>query len=146
GAGFDTGVFGIVTPKQWLYAQDLDVTLLSLKETGYIDDLIQKWFAVRNCPDSETTTSNAMNIEAVGGIFIIYAVIYILSIVLFLWIKRFSVKNVLFKSKSRKKFQNKRKYSTKTNSDKKFSTKKKSPNGFTKLCIFLVKNFIYLFK
>ncbi|CAF3954175.1 unnamed protein product, partial [Rotaria sp. Silwood1] len=117
GAGFDTGVFGIVTPKQWLYAQDLDVTLLSLKETGYIDDLIQKWFAVRNCPASETTTSHAMDIEPVSGIFIIYAVICILSIVLFLWIKRRSIKNVLFKSKSRKKFQNRRKHSTKTKAE-----------------------------
>ncbi|CAF3227930.1 unnamed protein product, partial [Rotaria sp. Silwood2] len=30
--GFDTGVFGIVTPKQWLYAQDLDVNILSVRE------------------------------------------------------------------------------------------------------------------
>ncbi|CAF1455573.1 unnamed protein product [Rotaria sordida] len=118
GAGFDIGVFGIATPKQWLYAQDLDVTLLLLKETGYLDDLIQKWFAVRKCPDSQTTTSNAMGVEAVGGLYIIYAVIYILSIVLFLWIKRLSVKNILFKSKLRKKFQHKRKYSTRTNSEK----------------------------
>ncbi|CAF4259918.1 unnamed protein product, partial [Rotaria sordida] len=70
------------------------------------------------CPDSQTTTSNAMGVEAVGGLYIIYAVIYILSIVLFLWIKRLSVKSVLFNSKLRKKFQNKRKYSTRTNSEK----------------------------
>ncbi|CAF4372499.1 unnamed protein product [Rotaria sp. Silwood2] len=118
GDNFDTGIFAIVTPKNWLYAQDLDVTLLLLKETGYIDDLRQKWFEVRNCPDADTTRSTAMSIEAVGGLFIIYAVIYILSIVLFLWIKRSSVKNVLFKSKSRNKFQNKRKHKARTNSEK----------------------------
>ncbi|CAF2932803.1 unnamed protein product [Rotaria sp. Silwood2] len=70
GDNFDTGIFAIVTPKNWLYAQDLDVTLLLLKETGYIDDLRQKWFEVRNCPDADTTRSTAMSIEAVGGVLI----------------------------------------------------------------------------
>ncbi|CAF4306399.1 unnamed protein product, partial [Rotaria sordida] len=44
GDGFDVGIFGIVTPKQWLYAQDLDVNILSLRETGQLEKLRQKWF------------------------------------------------------------------------------------------------------
>ncbi|CAF4149973.1 unnamed protein product [Rotaria sordida] len=39
GDGFDKGVFGITTSKQWFYGQDLDVHILSLKESGDLDIL-----------------------------------------------------------------------------------------------------------
>ncbi|CAF2960237.1 unnamed protein product [Rotaria sp. Silwood2] len=115
GDGFDVGVFGIVTPKQWLYAQDLDVNILKLRESGDLDNLRQKWFQAKNCPDS-TTTSTAIGIEAVGGLFIIFAGISILSLLLFIWMKRYNIKNYLSKLICRKESSTKGKYSTKKNS------------------------------
>ncbi|CAF4254221.1 unnamed protein product, partial [Rotaria sordida] len=41
---FEKGVFGIVTPKEWLYTKDLDVNILLLSESGQLDYLRQKWF------------------------------------------------------------------------------------------------------
>ncbi|CAF3883304.1 unnamed protein product [Rotaria sp. Silwood1] len=66
---FDTTAFAIVTPKQWLYAQDLDVGILSLKESGKIDNIRQKWFQAQHCPDSTatTTTTTAIEIKAISG-------------------------------------------------------------------------------
>ncbi|CAF2643027.1 unnamed protein product [Rotaria sp. Silwood2] len=115
GDGFDTGVFGIVTPKQWLYAQDLDVNILSLRESGDLDNLRQKWFQIQNCPDS-TTTSTAIGIEAVGGLFITFSVIRFLLLLLFIWVKRYNIKNYLSTLICRKESSIKGKYSMKTNS------------------------------
>ncbi|UJR16726.1 hypothetical protein I4U23_003626 [Adineta vaga] len=55
GEDFDKGVFGVVTPKQWLYAKDLDVNILSLREAGSLDNLKQKWFETKGCLDTTTT-------------------------------------------------------------------------------------------
>ncbi|CAF3838662.1 unnamed protein product [Rotaria sordida] len=87
GDGFDKGVFGIITSKQWLYGQDLDVHILSLKESGDLDILRSKWFQVKVCPDS-SAASTAIGIESLIGLFIMFGVIYILSLLLFAWEKR----------------------------------------------------------
>nr|4IO2_A Chain A, Glutamate receptor 1 [Adineta vaga]4IO2_B Chain B, Glutamate receptor 1 [Adineta vaga]4IO3_A Chain A, AvGluR1 ligand binding domain [Adineta vaga]4IO3_B Chain B, AvGluR1 ligand binding domain [Adineta vaga]4IO4_A Chain A, AvGluR1 ligand binding domain [Adineta vaga]4IO4_B Chain B, AvGluR1 ligand binding domain [Adineta vaga]4IO5_A Chain A, AvGluR1 ligand binding domain [Adineta vaga]4IO5_B Chain B, AvGluR1 ligand binding domain [Adineta vaga]4IO6_A Chain A, AvGluR1 ligand bindin len=50
GEDFDKSTFGIVTPKEWLYAKDLDVNILSLRETGILDNLKKKWFQTKACP------------------------------------------------------------------------------------------------
>ncbi|CAF1948129.1 unnamed protein product [Rotaria magnacalcarata] len=39
GEGFEQESLAIVTPKQWLYGQDLDVNILFLKESGNLDNL-----------------------------------------------------------------------------------------------------------
>ncbi|CAF4659296.1 unnamed protein product [Rotaria sp. Silwood1] len=70
GEDFNKGVFGIITPKQWLYGQDLDVHILSLKESGDLDNLRRTWFHIKKCPDS-STTSIAIGIESLIGLFII---------------------------------------------------------------------------
>ncbi|CAF3228638.1 unnamed protein product [Rotaria sp. Silwood2] len=41
GEDFGEGLFGIITPQQWIYAQDLDVVILSLRESGTIEKLRQ---------------------------------------------------------------------------------------------------------
>ncbi|CAF1512774.1 unnamed protein product, partial [Rotaria sordida] len=94
GDSFATSAFAIVTPKQWIYAQDLDVGILSLKESGQLDDLRQKWFQVNNCPD-DTAPSTAITVEAVGGLFGTFAVITFIAVLLFLWTKRYKIKNYL---------------------------------------------------
>ncbi|UJR06889.1 hypothetical protein I4U23_011178 [Adineta vaga] len=95
GESFDGGVFGIVTSKQWIYRQDLDVAILALREEGIIDDLISKWFQKKNCPDV-TQTSTAMGIDSMGGLFFIFGIIVLLSIGLFTWTKRSFMKEHLF--------------------------------------------------
>ncbi|CAF1174440.1 unnamed protein product [Didymodactylos carnosus] len=95
GDDFDEGAFGIVTPKQWVYAQDLDVNILSLRESDDLNNLKVKWFQTQNCPDS-SETSSAMGIESLVGLFFIFAVISVLSLLLFAWKKRHVIKNYLF--------------------------------------------------
>ncbi|CAF5042695.1 unnamed protein product, partial [Rotaria sp. Silwood1] len=71
GEGFDKSVFSIVTSKEWLYAQDLDVNILSLRESDELDDLRIKWFQTKKCPDS-SEASTALGIESMGGLFLIF--------------------------------------------------------------------------
>ncbi|CAF5009911.1 unnamed protein product [Rotaria sp. Silwood1] len=116
GDGFDSGAFAIVTPKQWLYAQDLDVSILTLKESGQLDDLRQKWFQIQNCPDS-TTTSTAIDIESVSGLFVTFAVITGIALLLFLWTKKYIIKDYLSKFICKKESSTKGKYSTERSSN-----------------------------
>ncbi|CAF4495925.1 unnamed protein product [Rotaria sp. Silwood2] len=85
GQSFDQGVFGIVTPLEWNYAQALDIEILALRKSGILDTLQRKWFQSQNCPVSSTSTSTAMDIPSMGGLFIVFAVIIALSLLLFAW-------------------------------------------------------------
>ncbi|CAF3993101.1 unnamed protein product, partial [Rotaria sordida] len=87
GVSFAESSYAIVTPKEWLYTPDLDVSILSLRESGKIDDLKQKWLQARTCPDS-TLTSTSLDIKALSGLFAIFVVITALSLLLFLWTER----------------------------------------------------------
>ncbi|CAF1010573.1 unnamed protein product [Rotaria sordida] len=129
GNGFDVGIFGIVTPKQWLYAQDLDVNILSLRETGQLEDLRQKWFEQKHCSDS-TVTSTAIEIKAISGLFVTFAVISVLSFLLFLWMKRLMIKGYLSKFICPNKSSTEQKYSIKRRGSK---TSQHSQNNQTVL-------------
>ncbi|CAF5016058.1 unnamed protein product, partial [Rotaria sp. Silwood1] len=96
GNDFDKSVFGIITHQKWLYKQDLDVNILLLREAGDLERLKQKWFEAQNCPDS-SQTSTAIGIEATSGLFMVFGVISILSLLLFAWRKRHNIKNYLFR-------------------------------------------------
>lgn len=95
GEDFEKGVFGIVTPKEWLYTKDLDVNILLLRESGELDELRQKWFQKRNCPNLDRA-ADAMQIDSMGGLFAIFATISLLSLLFFIWSKRFIIKKKLF--------------------------------------------------
>ena len=96
GAAFDSSIYGIVMPKQWLYAQELDIHILALRESGSLDDLTRKWFSAKTCVDSSAAnTSTSIKIEAVAGLFLTFAVISILAVILFLWLKRLAIKHYL---------------------------------------------------
>ncbi|CAF3914970.1 unnamed protein product [Rotaria sp. Silwood1] len=92
GEGFEKGVFGIITPKKWLYGQDLDVNILSLRETGNLHNLRRKWFQLKKCSGS-TSTSTAIEIESLIGLFSIFGIICVLSLLLFAWKKLKSFRN-----------------------------------------------------
>ncbi|CAF1078527.1 unnamed protein product [Rotaria sordida] len=95
GNDFDKSVFGIVTPQKWLYAQDLDVNILQLRETGELEKLREKWFARQQCSGS-SEESTAIGIQGTRGLFLIFGVICFLSLLLFAWKKRRNIKNCLF--------------------------------------------------
>ncbi|CAF4619855.1 unnamed protein product [Rotaria sp. Silwood1] len=105
---FDKGVFGIVTPKEWLYTKDLDVNILLLRESGQLDDLRQKWFKKRNCPNLDET-SISMEIDSMSGLFLIFALITFLSLLLSIWSKRLIIKDNLLNILHRKGFLLKKK-------------------------------------
>ncbi|CAF4963887.1 unnamed protein product [Rotaria sp. Silwood1] len=105
---FDKGVFGIVTPKEWLYTKDLDVNILLLRESGQLDDLRQKWFKKRNCPNLDET-SISMEIDSMSGLFLIFALITFLSLLLSIWSKRLIIKANLLNVLHRKGFLLKKK-------------------------------------
>ncbi len=80
----------LVMPKQWIYVQDVDVLILSFREAGTLDNLRTKWFANQICPDVDNTPT-AMDIASLAGLFLTFAVIGILSILLFMWRTRCTI-------------------------------------------------------
>ncbi|CAF0897991.1 unnamed protein product [Adineta steineri] len=99
GADFDASAFGIVYQKDWIYAKELDVNLLSLREQGVLDDLRAKWFEGGDCSQTDDS-GTAMTVESLGGLFLTFGVISILSLLLFVWLKRSIIKDY-FKSRKR---------------------------------------------
>ncbi|CAF1551822.1 unnamed protein product, partial [Rotaria sordida] len=95
GEDFRKGGYGIIIPKKWVYANDLDVQILSLRESGQLEQLRRKWFQKKICPISYEI-STAIQIKSMGGLFLIFGLITILSFLLFLWSKRSTFKKYFF--------------------------------------------------
>jgi ABC-type amino acid transport substrate-binding protein len=103
GTDFEKTALGIVFKKKWLYQQYLDVNILSLRESGALDELKRRWFQTNNCSrSSSSSTFTSMTIEAMAGLFITFGVISILAVLLFAWKQRFIIKNYLLKLINRK--------------------------------------------
>ncbi len=94
GADFDSGAFGIVFQKNWQYAQIFDVNILSLAESGSLDNLRAQWFQTNACAQA-SVGSTSMSIESMAGLFVTFGIITIFAILLFLWNKRFILKDYL---------------------------------------------------
>jgi len=94
GTDFDKGAFGIVLQKTWLYQEYLDVNILALRESGALENLRRKWFQTNSCSRSSATLT-AMTIESMAGLFLTFGIISLLSILLFVWKKRFIIKDYL---------------------------------------------------
>jgi ABC-type amino acid transport substrate-binding protein/ABC-type branched-subunit amino acid transport system substrate-binding protein len=92
GADFYKNAFGIVFQKNWLYQKDLDVNILLLRESGALDDLKRRWFQTNYC-SRLSSTFTSMTIESMAGLFLTFGVISVLSILLFVWKKRFIIQN-----------------------------------------------------
>ena len=88
GTGFDYSQFAIVTQKNWIYQQVLDVNILSLRELGTLDRLKNKWFQSSYCSHA-SETSVELSVVTLSGLFLIYGVIGIIA--LFVCILRPSV-------------------------------------------------------
>ncbi|CAF1329662.1 unnamed protein product [Adineta steineri] len=86
GTDFDQSAFGIAIPKRWLYAEDLDINILLLRESGDLDDLKRKWFQGITCSiASDIITSTT--IESMSGLFVTFITIIILSLFTYIWKK-----------------------------------------------------------
>ncbi|UJR10908.1 hypothetical protein I4U23_015095 [Adineta vaga] len=102
GTDFDRNAFGIVFQKNWFFEDDLDVAILSIKESGIADDLKVKWFQSSACTHSDET-SVAMSIESMAGLFLTFTVICILGLLWFTWKKRLSIRDHLLLWMQKKK-------------------------------------------
>ena len=79
GAGFDYSHFAIVTQKNWIYQQVLDVNILSLRESGTLDRLKNKWFQSSYCSNA-SGTSVELSVVTMTGLFVVYGAIGILAL------------------------------------------------------------------
>jgi ABC-type amino acid transport substrate-binding protein len=94
GADFDKSTFGIVTPK--LYAQELDVNILALRETGVLDELKRKWFQSKICSGA-VEEPIGIRLETMSGLFLTFAVICLLSLFFMVCEKRYEIKTYFVK-------------------------------------------------
>ena len=102
GVDFERTSFGIAVQKNWQYARELDINILSLKETGALTKLKDTWFEGNHCV-APPAPSTAMTIESMAGLFLTFGIISILAIFIFLCTKRLILKNhllTLIRSKS----------------------------------------------
>ena len=95
GADFDRSSFGIAYQKHWLYGQQLDTSILSLRESGTLENLRITWFQGRNC-DTSFDMSTAMTLESMAGLLLTFGVLSVLAILTFLWTRRAVLKKYLF--------------------------------------------------
>ncbi|CAF1007458.1 unnamed protein product [Adineta ricciae] len=84
GAPADYSQFGIVTQKNWIYQQVLDVNILSLRESGVLDSLKTKWFQTSYCSNTSSILVDQLSIGTMAGVFIIFGSISILALLLFM--------------------------------------------------------------
>ncbi|UJR16836.1 hypothetical protein I4U23_003735 [Adineta vaga] len=95
GKDFNTNAFGIAFQKTWQYKEILDRTILLLRESGQLDDLKRKWFKTTICSESVQITSQAMTLESMAGLFVTFAVISFIALIVFLWKKRYHIQYFL---------------------------------------------------
>lgn len=100
GHSFGDNVFGIVIPKDWPYQRELDVNILSLRESGKLDALRRKWFLTGKC-DSIGEISSALQLESMAGLFLIFGIITALAILPIIYKKCFIIKNYFCRLKTR---------------------------------------------
>lgn len=94
GQSFDQSSFGIVIPSGWNYQQSLDIVILALRESGFLDDLRNKWMQSSTCPQSSDDSSGVLGVEEMGGLFLVLGAIIVISLLFYVW-KRY-IKRRLF--------------------------------------------------
>jgi len=92
GNDFDKNSFGIAFRKDSFFEQYFDIAILSLRESGQLDALRHEWFQQNSCSSPHVSFSS-MTVESLAGLFLIFGVLSLLSIVLFLWKHRQKIKD-----------------------------------------------------
>ncbi|CAF1056376.1 unnamed protein product [Didymodactylos carnosus] len=85
-----------------LVGAEFDVNILSLRESGALDNLYRTWFQTSTCADSSSVVPAGVTIQALGGLFLTFVVISVLSLLLFAWTRRFTIKNYLTRAYPKK--------------------------------------------
>ncbi|CAF3910688.1 unnamed protein product [Adineta steineri] len=102
GSDFNPSSYGIVFQKNWLYDQDFDIAILTLRENGTFDALQKQWFQSNICSHS-SDTSTGMSIDSMAGLFMTFAVISAIAILYYMWRKRTAIKDCFLALIHRKK-------------------------------------------
>ncbi|CAF1071182.1 unnamed protein product [Didymodactylos carnosus] len=98
-------------PKLWPYKQALNVELLTIKESGLLEGIMGKYFNTLTCGSSSdaATGSSSMTVESLAGLFLTFACICVLAILLHFW---FRAKIHVFKIIRRRKQEKSQRSST----------------------------------
>jgi ionotropic glutamate receptor len=88
GVGFAKSSFGIAMAKNWRYKNDLDKTIVSLREEGKLELLEQKWFSERICNSKnhgETWQQDGIPMTVMTGLFVSFLVVSAMAFALHLY-------------------------------------------------------------
>jgi hypothetical protein len=87
GADFAHSSYSLPIKQDWLYKEDLNSNILSLIDTQELDRIFNKWFLQHSCKkvDALDNKRKPIELERVGGVFIILNIIIIISIVINFW-------------------------------------------------------------
>ncbi|CAF1332977.1 unnamed protein product, partial [Rotaria sordida] len=86
GVGFAKSTYGIVMAKNWRYKLDLDVNIVTLRESGELESLEQKWFSKRTCNNITNVEKiwerDGISFTVIGGLFISFLIVSAIAITL----------------------------------------------------------------
>ena len=94
GPSFDVGTYGIVYPKHCLYAEDFDVNLLALRDSGELANIRRRWFESKTCEEI-VEASNVMGVESMVGLFLTVGIIAVIALLAVAWTRRNVIKDRL---------------------------------------------------
>ena len=98
GADFEPSAYAIVMQKGWIYAESFDVNILALRESNDLDRLKIKWLSGGSCSTSSSTGGTPpFTVETLAGLFLTFGVISVLSLLLYAWFNRSTIKDYLQK-------------------------------------------------
>ncbi|CAF1408140.1 unnamed protein product, partial [Didymodactylos carnosus] len=115
GLGFAKSSFGIVMEKNWPYKHDLDLNIVSLRESNYFDTIEREWFHYKTPTIIGGSSSNehcfihsndddneklSITIEIMIGLFLTFFLISLLAVIAHLWEQRHNLKELALKLKT----------------------------------------------
>ncbi|CAF3971453.1 unnamed protein product [Rotaria sordida] len=104
GVGFIKSSFAIVLPKNWLYKKDLDVNIVSLRESQKLELFEKVWMNHRECSSSSSSSSlnhvdgpksETFSINTLGGVFLMFLIITAIAFGFHIWNCRIPTCNLL---------------------------------------------------
>ncbi|CAF4488151.1 unnamed protein product, partial [Rotaria sp. Silwood2] len=85
GVEFAHGSYQIPVRQDWVYKTDLDFNILSLIESEELDRISAKWFGQRTCSKTNLFEPKIITVQIMGGLFITFLIISIISILIHFW-------------------------------------------------------------
>ncbi|CAF2761918.1 unnamed protein product [Rotaria sp. Silwood2] len=102
GVGFVKSSFAIVLPKNWLYKTDLDVNIVTLRESEKLESLENVWMNDRTCSSSSSSlkqtdgpNSKTFSLNVLGGIFLTFFIITVIAFAVHIWHCRVAIISTL---------------------------------------------------